>query len=59
MLITVRDRIIKEMEEGKTLEDIIASQLTQGFENKWQAFRRKCSSQLSTMIFLKDEANDF
>jgi glyoxylase-like metal-dependent hydrolase (beta-lactamase superfamily II) len=34
MLITVRDRIKKEMGEGKTLEAIIASQPTRGFEKE-------------------------
>jgi glyoxylase-like metal-dependent hydrolase (beta-lactamase superfamily II) len=32
MLITVRDRIKNKVEEGKTLEEIIASHPTQGFE---------------------------
>lgn len=34
MLITVRDRIKNKVEEGKTLEEIIASHPTQGFEKK-------------------------
>jgi cyclase len=34
MMIIVRDRIKKQMEEGKTLEEILASDPTEGFELK-------------------------
>jgi cyclase len=34
MMITVRDRIKKQMDEGKTLEEILASNPTEGFELK-------------------------
>jgi len=36
MMITVRDRIKKQMDEGKTVEEILASNPTEGFELKGQ-----------------------
>jgi glyoxylase-like metal-dependent hydrolase (beta-lactamase superfamily II) len=35
MLATIRDRVLQQIKEGKTLEEIIASKPTSGFDEDW------------------------